>query len=207
MAASGIGQVGTADFQNNVLSKFLVFNYGTFTANPATPGPLGPQDGASGSTGTLDIGLYWSLTPFTNPSQGTLAGIETIGPFLGIIGAGNNNVFPVAGTTPTEQVYVQVFAWDSTFATPQAALANGADFGASSAGMVNPLSGYGTIGASTLITLGYPGAGPPSTPFFTPDGPFGPTLVLLNTPEPATVVLGGLGATALLLFRRRRSRI
>jgi PEP-CTERM motif len=202
ISIGGFGQ-GTVQFRNNSATPFYVLDQPAGTTNLATSGPLGPQDGLSGSTGTIDVGLYWSTTPFTAPADGTLAGIETIGGTAGLL-AGNAS-FGVAGTTPGEQVYVQVFAWDSSFSTPMNALAAGADFGAASAGPLTFFSFYGGIGPAQQVTLG-PAAGLGTAIFGNGPSQFGATYLwlLVPVPEPATVMLGGLGAVALLLFRRQK---
>jgi hypothetical protein len=202
-AVNGLAQ-GYVNFQNNAANRFFVLNYSTFTTNPATSGPIGAQDGVSGSTGTIDVGLYWSTTPFTLASQGTLAAMATINAASPGILDGNSSL-AIAGTTGGEQVYLQLFMWDSTFPNPDAALAAGYDFGAGSAGTVN-FNNYGVVGPAVPVTLGILG-GIYATPIFGPDaGEFNKTFMLNGSPEPATVAIGGLGAAALLVFRRR-SRI
>ena len=200
IAIQGFGQ-GYVDFQNGATSRFLVLNYGNGTTNSATSGPIGPQDGVSGSTGTIDVGLYWSTSPFTSPSQGTLAGVASIGATAGLL-AGNSSL-ALAGTNPGDNVFIQVFMWDSTYSTPEAALLATYDFGASSAGPASLSTPYGEIGPALQVTLGLGGIY--ATPIFgTASTEFGKTYLLNGSPEPATVVIGGLGAAALLVFRRRR---
>jgi hypothetical protein len=98
------------------------------------------------------------------------------------------------------QVYVQVFAWDSTFANPDVALTDGAFFVAWSAGANNTV--YGATGPAEL-TSGLTLSPAPGAPIFgTAVGQFGKAVFF--TPEPGTIAIGGLGAAALLLFRRRK---
>lgn len=201
IALNGFAQ-GYVNFQNAFTSRFFVLNYATGTTNLATSGPIGAQDGVSGSTGMIDVGLYWSTQPFMSPSDGTLAGIANIGTTSGIL-AGNNSL-AIAGTNPGDTVYIQVYMWDSTYATPDADLLATYDFGASSAGTANFNSVYGGIGPALSVTLGVAGYAPPI--FGTGASQIQGAYLLNGAPEPATLVMGGLGAVALLLFRRRYSR-
>jgi hypothetical protein len=200
LTVNGFGQ-GYVQFQNAVTSKFFVLNYASGTTNAATSGAIGLQDGVSGSTGTIDVGLYWSTSPFTESSQGTLAGVENIGTTPGIL-AGNSS-FAIAGTNPGDTVYIQILMWDGTFSTPNDDLLAGYDFGASSAGTAGFNTAYGTVGPALQVTLGLPGIY--ATPIFgTAASEFGKTYLLNGAPEPASVVTGGLGAAVLLLLRRRQ---
>lgn len=202
LTVNGFGQ-GYVQFQNAGTSKFFVLNYVTGATNAATSGTIGSQDGVSGSTGTIDVGLYWSTSPFTDASQGTLAGVENIGTTPGIL-TGNSS-FAIAGTNPGDTVYIQIFMWDGTFSTPDDALAAGLDFGASSVGTAGFNTPYGLVGPALQVTLGLPGIY--ATPIFGTAGTeFGKTYMLNGAPEPVSVVTGVLGAAALMLFRRR-SRI
>jgi len=200
LALSGFAQ-GYANFQNTISTQFY-FTSTASTANKISSAALGGQSATvvSGSAGVLDVGLYWSTSAFTDAAQGTLAGIVNIGATAGTL-LGNGSLTFGPTTSPNETVYVQVFAWDSTYATPDAAHAAGGAFGASSAGQVN--STYGAVGAPLLMTLGAAAPAPGGVIFGTA-APFFPRTIVLAGPEPGTIAIGGLGAAALMLFRRRR---
>ena len=196
---------GQVDFQNNPTTGFYLYDYTTLTANLVTSATLGSQDGLGDSTGVLDVGLVWGTTAASVSTiyGGTLAGIEDIGPRPGIL-AGNAS-FTVLGTNPGDEDYFQVYAWDSSFGNSlaglQACVAARGYFGAATAGFGNTT--YGAVGAPLMFTLEQP---PPSpgTPIFGTTGGYFDKTILLESPEPGTFALGGLGAAALLLFRRRK---
>jgi hypothetical protein len=198
LTLSAFGQ-GYIDFQNFIATQFY-FNSTASTANKVTSGTIASQPAAGfNSAGVVDVGLYWSTAMFTDPAQGTLLDTVTMSATPGTI-AGNSSL-AISGTSPGQQIYVQVFAWDSAYSSPDAALAEGAYFGASSAGQANMFDGL--IGAAQLVTLG---AGPPApgAPIFGTAAPLFPRTVLLSGPEPGTIAICGLGAAALLVFRRRK---
>jgi len=93
--------------------------------------------------------------------------------------------FPLTGSTAGSVIEVLAVAWNSLYATPAAAAAAGSFLGYS--GLFNystaPDSGSA---ASTFALSGM--------------SPFGVSPV----PEPATFALAGLGAAAMLIFRRRK---
>jgi hypothetical protein len=201
---------GYVQFQNTPAEAFY-FESVASSDNRVSMDTIGSQTG-NGSTGVVEVGLFWSTSIFTDPSQGTLADIATMSdPNLGyvpgtpIIAApgviDGNSSLAIGGTSPGEQIYIQLFAWDSNFANPDAALAAGAFFGASSAGRLNTI--YGAIGAPQLLTTASPTYAP-STPIFGPSLPFFFKTVLLQSPEPASIAFGSLGAVSLLLFHRRK---
>jgi hypothetical protein len=188
--AFGAFSQGQIQYQNTIVSQ-LYFDSTASTANRVTSAPL--PDG-----GVVDVGLYWSTAIFTDPAQGNLADTVTMRSTAGDIAGG---LVTLAGTTAGEQVYVQVYAWDSLYASPDAALAAGALFGAWSAGPNNTL--YGAIGAPEL-TSGLTVSPAPGVPIFgTGAGQFGKGVVFA-TPEPGTLALSGVGAAALWLIRRRK---
>jgi hypothetical protein len=197
-ALSGFSQ-GQISFQNLGANSALYFVSTASASNKVTSATIGSQTVTS-STGVVDVGLYWSTAAFTDAAQGTLADMVTmsVAPTSAGVIAGGNVVLPVAGGS---QVYVQVFAWDSTYATPDADLAAHAMFGAWSAGAAN--TAYGAIGAAQLTGTLTVSPAPGTQVFGTAAGLF-PKCVMLSSPEPATIAIGGLGAAALLLFRRRK---
>jgi len=196
-ALSGFSQ-GQVIFQNSGVNAGLYF-YST-TGTKASSGTLASQAASqSTSTGVIDIGLYWSTAAFTDAAQGTLA--DTVTMSTTQAGAIGGTTVDLPGTIAGQQVYVQVFAWDSTYATPDAALAANALFAAWSAGAANTT--YGAIGAAQL-TSGLTLNPAPGAPIFgTGAGQFGKA-ALLSSPEPTTIALGGLGAAAMLMLRRRK---
>ncbi len=197
-AVSGFSQ-GQINFQNAGATSALYWNSTASSSNKVTAGPIAQQIlSGSSSTGVIDVGLYWSTAAFTDAANGTLADIVTMSTTTAGDIAGGIVVLP--GTFGGEQVYVQVFAWDSTFANPDVALVDGAFFVAWSAGPNNIV--YGAIGAAEL-TSGLTLSPAPGAPIFgTGAGQFGKAV--FSTPEPGTIAIGGLGAAALLLFRRRK---
>lgn len=112
--------------------------------------------------------------------------------FAGSSAAGGNLFGPGTFTDPTGQAitipgttttaFFRIEAWTGTSAT-YAGRNQGTDLGVASAVFSNPV------------------AGPPNTP---PNFVNMPALVLSSVPEPSTFALAGLGAAALLIFRRRK---
>jgi len=134
--------------------------------------------------GTYTVALLWAPGGALGAAQGTFQQIGTYGP------AGTSTGFftdPATLTTPTGGVGVfEVEGWTGSFANYAAAVAAGANAGQS---------------AQFLNSTGNPN--PPATPPVNTTGWDG-NLVLVPTPEPGTLALGGLGAAALLYFRRRK---
>ncbi len=200
-AINGFSQ-GQISFQNALTSQFY-FNGTANPANKVTAGTVGSQESDSASTGVIEVGLYWSTAPFTDAAQGTLADVVTMSSTTPGTIAGGTVILP--GTTGGENVYVQVFAWDSTYANPDAARAVGGAFGASSAGPNNTT--YGAIGAAQLVTALTVSPGPPNPVFGTGAGQFQRCVLYGGAPyipEPGTLALGAAGAAAFLLLRRRK---
>jgi hypothetical protein len=190
---------GQVQFQNTIVSQ-LYFNTTAFAANKVTSGTIASQtEYGSTSTGVVDVGLFWSTTVFTDPAQGTLADVVTMNPTTpGTIAGG---LVTLPGTSAGERVFVQVYAWDSMYANPDAAMAAGALFAAWSAGPNNSL--YGAVGAPELTDQLTVSPGPPIPIFGTGPGQFG-RAVITPLPEPGTLALSGVGAVALWLVRRRK---
>jgi hypothetical protein len=114
--------------------------------------------------------------------------------FLTGAGAGyfNGGAKTITGIAGGATAWMQIRFWNT---------ANGSTFAAASAsGAAN------AFGSSTAfsITLGDPGAVPPTTPAAL-SGLAGQSLKLNGAvPEPSSLALAGLGAAALLVFRRRK---
>jgi hypothetical protein len=203
-AVSGFSQ-GQVTFQNAGTSWIYWNAYTVPTTNRVTSGTIASQPAAASlSTGVVDIGLYWGTAAFTDAAQGTLADTVTMSTTAaGAFAGSGSGALAITGTSAGENIYVQVFAWDSTYATPDAAIAAKGYFGAFSAGAANTT--YGAVGAAQFVqnlTVS-PAGGIPI--FGTGAGQFGRDVLLVGTvPEPTTIALGGLGAAALLLFRRRK---
>jgi hypothetical protein len=115
-----------------------------------------------------------------------------------------STVFSLAGTTPLNSYFINILMWDSSYGNDLngalAAEEAGAWFGSAAAGPGNAL--YGNLGTALSLPVG-PSAGPGDPIYGTTVGFYGKSVVLLS-PEPATLAIGGLGAAALLLFRRRK---
>jgi len=93
---------------------------------------------------------------------------------------------PIGASTP----WFQVMIWDSSFASYSAAFNAGAYHGAGAEFQLNP----------SPSSIAYTGTTPPGANSTWVDGPISIGLV----PEPSTFALAGLGAAAMLIFRRRK---
>jgi len=205
---SGFAQ-GTVIFQNAIGTAIKVGVYngsGTLTgSNNATSAPLPALPSGVSTGGVLDVGLVWgtSAAQLSTITGGTLAGVVPIGTAAGQIAG--STVYGIPGTNPNDTDFLAVYMWDASYGnTLAAALAcetAGGWFGSAAAGPGNTV--YGALGTPLAFTLG-PTPGPAQPIFGTTAGFYGKTVVLANSPEPTTIALGGLGAAALLLFRRRK---
>jgi len=88
--------------------------------------------------------------------------------------------------------FFQVVVWDSAYATPAAAIAAGSYYGADNIFSMTP---------GTSIT--YPGINNGGNTTWLAAGDENP-LIVSTIPEPTTLALAGLGAAALVIFRRRK---
>jgi hypothetical protein len=112
----------------------------------------------------------------------------------------NTGVLTLATPTKGQVVDVMIAAWNGT----------AADFGAAYvlAGLPNATTGVGLSGVVKGIQTGDP-TNPLSTPGTLPNntgpGSFGGVIATpVAVPEPSTFALAGLGAAALMIFRRRK---
>jgi hypothetical protein len=136
-------------------------------------------------SGTLSIEVLGgasaaSLTPIV-----TLVGSQggTINGGPGLFFDSNGGTYAVPGVALSGTATLQVEAWDGNFTSYAAAVAGGADYFTTQP-FANATGGGGTPPATPVDLLGMPA-------------------VVLATPEPSTIALGGLGAAALMFFRRR----
>jgi len=142
------------------------------------------------TTAAFNYGLFWGTSqtgPFTLVQPLGTSSTAT----AGLIGGGAGAVYAVTGSTEGQSVWLQVKGWDASF---------GNDWLAASTGGL----WFGQTDVRQ-VTLG-PTAGPGTVIWQTASGTnpnrFNP-LVLLPVPEPSTLALAGLGAAALMIFRRR----
>jgi len=145
-----------------------------------TPGPTGPAFTTAWTEGTTILHQI-SVQPGRESTT-----VTTPGNFAG----GANVQMEVVGWTGTAT------SWAAELAAPGGTLLGwtGETFNASALGAL-----------SWTQATGAPNASPPGTPAALTTGASGYAgLVLEPVPEPATIALGGLGAAALLMFRRRK---
>jgi len=176
--AAGAFAQGTVIFENSLGSGNInVGNNSTF-ANP----------------GTYQVALLWAAGSTANIPLSGLTQIALYAPS----GSGNGPGFfydPATVTTPAgtaggSQAVFEVAGWQGNFASYAAAVAANAQIG---------------YGSEFVNNTGNPGGSPatPATPISGSGGAWNGNL-LIPVPEPTTLALGGLGAAALLLFRRRK---
>jgi hypothetical protein len=154
--------------------------------------PLGVYEGSSGF-----LPGYSSLAGFlaANPGWAVAFGTFNPGPVGFVPGAFANGNATIANIGPGADADYLIIGWTGPYATYDAAFA---------ADLANPNSSF--LGMSAIATtatgdptlFGSPGI-PVSLRFTFP----GMTLAPAVIPEPATVLLAGLDAVLLLLFRRR----
>lgn len=152
-----------------------------------------PQVGSTGTPTNAAVIPSWdsllndSAFHFaTNSTSGSLATVAVNNSGVGQGGFSYNGgvAFPVLGTTGGSTIQVFVIGWSSAYANPWLAAAN-----SSFVGFSKPFS-YATTPDSGQTTT-FAGAGMTA---------FGVQAI----PEPATFALAGLGAAAMLVFRRRK---
>jgi len=166
----------------------LVSSYGQGTVNFANLGSGGLNAPVFDVGGTTKLGSGFMAQLWAGAGAASLAPVGTATSFLNATppnGFFNGGVVTVASVAPNATGFFQVYAWDSvggTLNSYAAALAAGAK------------RGFGNVFSVATGGGGVP-AGPPAT------------LVGMQSfnlvPEPSTLVLGALGAVA-LLFRRRK---
>lgn len=186
-ATTGYSQ-GTISFQNTAATtvKTDSTSIGGSLAATAATGTSGVkiqllyQVDSVGSTAPVGV-TSLSLADLGNWEMAGAAG--NIGPVAGRFGA--FGVSTGNDVSPAGNVWLQAIAWSGNFTTFADAVAGGASF----------------FGYSTVWSQGT-GDGASVPAVSTTSGFTG--LTLTPVPEPTTIALGGLGAAALLLFRRKK---
>jgi hypothetical protein len=141
--------------------------------------------GAAVAIGSISFQLYFG--PAGTPEANLVPLLPIAGTSAVLAGRIANTAIDVplgvvpAGGTAT----FQIWAWQSSFASYAAAVAGG-----------------GGTGKSVLFNSATSAAGPPPPPPISLAGLYPGFAVTI--PEPSTFALAGLGAAALLLFRRRK---
>lgn len=190
VAVNVMGQ-GIVNFSSRVLPDILAHVYGAQAGNPvltgnsATEAPVGSQV----YLGALLAGTGFSAQLFSvnliNQAEGSLVAVPGIttfrtGSVAGTFAAGNLTIPNVAGGGSGT---FQVRAWDNV------------------GGTINSYALAVTRGKSDLFNINLLGDGALILPA---DMALFRSFNLQAVPEPSTFVLAGLGAAALLIFRRRK---
>jgi len=145
--------------------------------------------------GKGNIAAYGALASDGFKLEATLAGLTTTYPASIVYGTVNMaDVSPAGGT-----VVVGLAAWNTTAASWSAMVSSAnANTRAGVIAFVNPTANY--LATPTPTPPGIDGL--PAGQGW--DGSAGQDLVMTAVPEPSTFALAGLGAAALLIFRRRK---
>lgn len=185
----------------------------TYSTDNATTAPV-PTGGIGGAFGSGHISF------FTAPNGTVLTlGLNGLPNFTGwteaqtlniLTGSGKSQPTTVVGQTtdgaPGANIEFEVVGWNGTATTWAQAVGNiGATSLVAWSGRVFPGSGQTVGQLSWSQPTGNPTTTPPGTAGTLVTGAAGYAgLVLAPVPEPSTIALGGLGAAALLMFRRRK---
>jgi len=172
---SSYGQ-GVVSFQNSASTSPAVFGNGPKTGK------------VTGTTGQYTYGLYIGAFGDTAISQMTL--VDTVGSSSVVFAAGAISGGTVTLPSPfiNGTQYADIVAgWTTADGSLAASAAAGDYSGQSALGFITP-------NPSPVAQIFGAGAGQIG----------GLSLTVTATPEPGTIALGGLGAAALLLFRRKK---
>jgi len=173
-AASALAQ-GTVTFENAA-------SFGTIRLNSSS--------GAYAAVGSFTVALLWANSASTVP-QASLSQIATYVPNAAA-GDGFGQFYGPTVTTPSGSgtMVFEVEAWYGNFANYAAAVAGGSAFVGQTAEFLNATGTVTPPGPVPNLA----GSG----------GTWDGNMVMVSVPEPGTLALGGLGAAALLFFRRRK---
>jgi len=208
LAGSAIAQ-GTFGFvASSTTGKISYSLDGSTIAASAPTGNPSQIPLPGGGTGALTVAFYTA----PNGTVLTLAGgdpnfttawteaalvIHQITPQAGLISTTTVTASANSGAAGGN-VELEVVGWTGTATSFAAAIASGGDIGFSGSALSGGSLGWSQATGNATIT-------PATTPGSLATGAGGYAgLVLAPVPEPTTIALGGLGAAALLMFRRRK---
>lgn len=164
------------------------------TSGPALPSGIRLSVGLYIGTSSSSLSLASVLGTSPNTTSPTTLNPASGG--SGVAGVINSQSYQINGIG-SGTVFCQVKVWDSAFATYEAEVA------------AHP-SGDDYLGANNIftITLGtsisYPSVVNGGGSTWAAVGNESPLIVSAIVPEPGTIALAGLGAAAMLIFRRRK---
>jgi len=202
MAAFAQGKVKVV---NDGASAFTLSDINhVLAADAALAGQPIPTTGPLPSGKVLEVGLYYGATagslslatidptsPNSNPSM-----LNPLGGGSGVPGVMNGASIKITGPSgvPAGTTFFQVKIWDSAFSSYEAEqAAGGADYLGQSA----------VFSMTPGPSITYPSVLNGGSSTWAAVGNEAPILVGV-VPEPATFALAGLGAAAMLIFRRRK---
>jgi hypothetical protein len=188
-ASTTFGQ-GVVQFNNYVSTTYQQVKY-----NPAMGGPLAGQPVTSS---TVELQLFWALGSFadtTSFSAAANAGVTTfINPGFSFNGGGYyggpNQI--LTGWTAGQTVTFQVRGWETSGSS------GSPNYFASGIQGISAL--WQEVGAANANANGIQPSSNPAKGFNV--GP--PAMTLAAVPEPSVLALSGLGAAALMAFRRKK---
>jgi len=192
---SGAAAVTLADSAHVMAADLGVAGLAVGTSGPALPSGVRLSAGlyVGTSSGSLSLALLSSASTGVNP--------VTINPASGgsgIPGVWSSQNLQLLNFAGNQSVFLQVKVWDSAFASYEAQVAahpTGDDY------LGNNNIFQMTLGAASI----YPGETSGGGSTWAAVGNNNPIIVgvAAATPEPGTMALAGLGAAALMVFRRR----
>jgi hypothetical protein len=182
---------GNVAFAVGATTKVKAYNYdsvGTFISSSYVPT----------TAGTMNYGLFYGSSAVSSSLTmvSTLAVNSTTGAgFMMLANGTTASSFAVPGTDGTTAVYLQVKGWSASFGTDWAT--------------AKTTLGAGNYYGETAVISVTPTVAPASPAVIWGTGKLGTLVVNSYTviPEPSTFALAGLGAAAMLIFRRRNQRV
>lgn len=205
-ALSSFGQ-GAITFKTSA-SKNTIYFTTDGTVNSLTPVAA---DGTAGSLGAVTIEMYTApngtalltqpLTPGVVPAGWTATVLTPLTYTSPGIIQSTTITTPASSGPGGQNVDMAIVAFTGSFASPTSWGYSGSTFNGGS------VPGAFTTSTGAISWSQATGGGTPPTPVALAAGAGGLGSIVLipqTVPEPSTIALGGLGAAALLLFRRRK---